>query len=220
MTKTTWMAAALAALASSDLAMAQRCPGRCGGEPRSACVLPQRIEQQAAQQPMDITTMLQRTLANEYFARDLYRAANERFADRRFANLARAEQHHIDAVTAILTAAGTEPVTTSGREIRLPDTLRAAEEAAADQERTMIADYDALLARVDDAAVRPTLERIQLANRRHLDATSRGAQGPGARRGKGPNGPRWNQDNGRGPGRGNAVDSPTRCAAGSRSCRR
>lgn len=221
MTTTTWMAAMLAALVSSDLATAQRCTGRCGGEPRSTCVAQKRVAEAATvQERVDATALLQRTLADEHFARDFYEAANKRFGGRRFANLARAEQHHIDALSGILTAAGTEPVTAAGREVALPTTLAATEQAAARLEETMIATYDTLLARVDDASVRPTLEHIQQANHRHLEATSGAAPGRGAGRGKGPNGPRGPQNKGRGPANGDAVDSPARCVSGCRSCRR
>ncbi len=219
MKTTTWTVAILAALLDSDLATAQGNPGWCGGGPCGVCIGQPPAPQKPPAQSEDTTTLLQRALAAEYFARDFYRAANARFEDRRFANLARAEQHHIDAMTAVVAAAGAVPATTAGREVKLPETLSATEEAAAALERTMIATYDTLLARVDDGP-RPVLERIQRANRRHLGMTSRdaGQRGPG--RGRGPKGPRGPQNNDRGPVGQDAVDFGARCAAGLGSCRR
>ncbi|MBM4060171.1 MAG: hypothetical protein FJ265_03605 [Planctomycetes bacterium] len=120
--------------------------------------------------PAALLDQLQGTLASEYEARDFYRAAAGRFGDRRFANLARAEQHHVDALTRLLRAAGAEPVTSAKHELQLPDSRAEAATAAERIERDVIAAYEVLLAADVDAATRQVFERIQAANQRHLAA--------------------------------------------------
>ena len=123
--------------------------------------------------PPTLVVQVQGTLADEFLARDFYLAAAERFGDRRFANLARAEQHHVDALTTLLRGAGAEPVAAATHAIELPADRAAVEATAAEHERAMIAAYDVLLAAPVAAPVHAVFERIQNANRRHLAATSR-----------------------------------------------
>lgn len=147
---------------------------------------------------------LQKALAHEFRARDFYRAAAQRFEVRRYGNLATAEQHHVDALTAVIVAAGAKPVTDAGVAIEVPTTIAATDARAEELERDMIAIYRELIASVDDQSVRAVLERIQAANFRHLAAAQSGGGGrPGGRGGAGNR-------------RGQGLDSRGTCGLGRR----
>lgn len=120
-----------------------------------------------------LVTQLQGVLADEYLARDFYLAAAERFGGRQFANLARAEQHHVDALTRLLRAAGATPVVGPTTTVERPADLAGALASAEAIEREVIAAYEVLLAADTDPAVHRVFENIQAANRRHLAATDR-----------------------------------------------
>ncbi|MCB9878029.1 MAG: hypothetical protein H6835_10550 [Planctomycetes bacterium] len=152
-----------------------------------------------------MVTQLQGTLADEFLARDVYRAAAARFGLPRFTNHERAEEHHIAALTATLRSAGVQPVTSAGRSVALPTTLELTEQRIAELEADMIRAYDRLLQMGRDTVLVPMLENIQAANRRHLVAATGGDGGNG--RGNGPGTRR--QNNGRGHGR--RVDCGQQC---------
>jgi rubrerythrin len=121
----------------------------------------------------ELVTQLQGVLADEYLARDFYLAAAERFGGRQFANLARAEQHHVDAVTRLLRAAGATPVSGRTEAFDLPHNLTEALTNAEAIEREVVAAYEVLLAADTAPAVHRVFENIQAANRRHLAAADR-----------------------------------------------
>lgn len=151
--------------------------GRGGkGRPADANLRPRR--RAAAASPTvelapGLVTQLQGALADEYLARDFYQAAAERFGGRQFANLARAEQHHVDALSRLLRAAGQTPVVGPTEAVERPADLAGALASAAAIEREVIAAYEVLLAADTDPAVHRVFENIQAANRRHLAATDR-----------------------------------------------
>ncbi|MEZ6036323.1 MAG: hypothetical protein R3F29_02500 [Planctomycetota bacterium] len=183
------------------------------------CVqMPNRAQAQARSQAPSLSdaliTQLQGTLADEFLARDVYRAAAERFGMQRFTNHQRAEEHHIAALTAALRDAGVEPVATAGRTIPLPATLALTQQRIAELEADMIRAYAQLLELGKDTALMPMLTNIQAANRRHLESATGGDGGNG--RGHGPRGRRQNS----GLQRGCGVDSGEQCASTNRSCRR
>lgn len=168
-----------------------RTDGRGNGRQRSAvgssdaCVLGpgsasanRGVAQPAASTVMapETIALVQGTLADEIHARDYYLAAADRFADRRFANLARAEQRHVDALSRLVRMAGAEPTASASGSVQLPEDVASVEVTAQQIERSMIAAYDVLLAVDTIPSVRTTFERIQAANRRHLAAA--GGQAP------------------------------------------
>ncbi len=113
---------------------------------------------------------LQLALALESDARREYEAAAAAFAVPRFANLARAEQRHEEAIRGLIASLGGTPkaaTATAGR--AGPDLANATARAVA-IETHVIAVYAGLIADSPDPAVTAVLERIQMANRRHLAA--------------------------------------------------
>lgn len=152
-------------------------PGQQGGFRARACVdvVPPSCSTAATPSVLspEAVALLQDTLAEEYYARDFYLAAAKRFADRRFANLARAEQNHVDALSRLVRTADAEPVLDAGRTVEMPDDLAQAQQRAEALERQMIAAYDVLLALDTNPPARAAFERIQAANRRHLVAAGR-----------------------------------------------
>lgn len=154
-----------------------------------------------------LTARLQEALASEYRARDFYRAADERFGLRRYRNVAAAEQHHVDALTALLIARGATPVTEIADQLAVAATIAATDAKAAAVERAQVAAYEALLAAVEAPQERAVLERIQSANFRHLQAATSGGGGHGRRAGNANR-------------RGQTVDSCGPCALGCPSSRR
>lgn len=138
------------------------CQGPCGSIGQQPLVLvPALLEQ------------LQTTLASELYAHEFYLAAAQRFGGRRYANLARAERNHAEALARVVRSAGGEPVVAPGCSVELPEDLAGAAAAAVQIERSMIAAYEALLANQRAAALQPMLLQIQTANRRHLAANER-----------------------------------------------
>lgn len=151
-------------------------PGRQGGAcaPSTVDVTPRSCVTATTPALAPATVaLLQGTLADEFYARDFYSAAAKRFSDRRFANLARAEQNHVDALSRLVRMANAEPVVDAGRAVELPDDLAQVQERAEEIERQMIAAYDVLLALDTNPPARTTFEHIQAANRRHLLAAGR-----------------------------------------------
>ncbi|MBL8733691.1 MAG: hypothetical protein JNN13_15070 [Planctomycetes bacterium] len=206
-------------LVSADAALAQRGfgPGgdrgprggrgwqaRAAGASAQRAVVAQGVALSAA-----LVTQLQGTLADEYLARDFYRAAADRFDRRDYLNHVRAEENHIAALRRVLLAAGVEPVAAAGRTTEVPESVVATGQQIATLERDMIRAYDRLLDLAAGTDLVPMLQNIQQANRRHLAAVDGGD-------GEGPRGRR--QGGGRRAGRG--VDSRSQCEPACRSCRR
>ena len=196
------------ALADSSLAQ-QRGDNGCGVCP-AVPVCPGRAMAAAApaSQPESakdvLTDRLQKALVQEFRSRDFYRAAAQRFELRRYTNLASAEQRHVDALTAVIAAAGAKPVTEAVDAIEVPATTAVTDARAEQLERDTIEIYRELIEHVDDQKVRAVLERIQAANFRHLAAAQNGVGGgPGRRAGAGNR-------------RGRGVDSRGTCGLGRR----
>lgn len=210
-TSSRWIVTLLGALAATGIALAQRGAGqvpRGGSQAPQGCTASDTCNSQratAGKLPATLVAQLQGTLADEFLARDFYRAAAERFGGRRFANHQRAEQNHIAALTDVLRAAGAEPVTAAGHIEALPATVAATQQRIAELERDMIQAYDRLLEMAANTSLVPLLENIQAANRRHLDSARSVSRGPG-RTGVRRSGP--------------AVDCVPSCASARRSCRR
>ncbi len=111
---------------------------------------------------------LQTILIEEYYARDYYRLAFQKTKSRIFANLARAEQHHIDGVESAIQFLGGTP-TKNRIQIRSgPEGLLAAEKRCRNIERKVIQAYNQLIRTSPDPSLLPLLKRIQEANHRHL----------------------------------------------------
>ncbi len=116
----------------------------------------------------DYVERLQQALAIEIESRLWYDAAAKAVGLRRYANLARAEQHHETAIRALITKLGAEPREPKPSAIE-PVTDRAQADAhCAAIERKVIELYRSLIADCPDDTMRPVLEHIQVANHRHL----------------------------------------------------
>jgi hypothetical protein len=71
----------------------------------------------------DPDARLQRVLAEELHTRDVHQAMHIDLRSPRFANLARAEAHHADAISRPLTSRGATPVRDHGQPIEVPQDL-------------------------------------------------------------------------------------------------
>lgn len=114
---------------------------------------------------------LQEALQREYRALSHYEAATAAFPGvRRFANLARAERCHADAIRTLIEKLGAKPLADATTKTAAPRTAAEADAAAAAIEAEVIDFYAQLLEDCPDPNILPVLERIQAANRRHLAA--------------------------------------------------
>ncbi|MCC6783762.1 MAG: ferritin-like domain-containing protein [Planctomycetes bacterium] len=113
---------------------------------------------------------LQLALALESNARREYEAAAAAFAVPRFANLARAERRHEEAIRGLIATLGGTPQEATATFDRAVSDLADATARATAIESQVLAVYAGLIADSPDPAVTAVLERIQTANRRHLAA--------------------------------------------------
>ena len=161
-----------------------------------------------------LTQVLNEALADEYEARDTYRAIIGRYgAVRPFVNIVEAEQTHIDALLPLFARHGipVPPEPNPARIVPPASLLEACKQGVA-AELENAAMYDRLLTATEQADVRMVLERLQAASRdRHLPAFQRCVErggaavtghGGGGGRGKGAGGGRGQGRGRRGFGRG------------------
>ena len=112
---------------------------------------------------------LQTALESELYARDYYAAAAKALPGvRRFSNLARAEANHAAAITSAITTLGGKPVQQQKVAIAVPSSVAAADAHCTEIELYVIAMYKGLIKDCPDGGVKQKLERIQVANYRHL----------------------------------------------------
>mgnify|MGYP003574398306 CR=1 FL=1 len=159
-----------------------------------------------------LAEVLHEALADEYKARDTYRAIIDRYGPvRPFVNIVEAEQSHIDALLPLFEKYGI-PVPPEPDPARIvpPDRLLDACSQGVEAELENGAMYDRLLAATEQADARMVLERLQMASRdHHLPAFQRcverggaTAAGRGGGKGSGTGGGRGQGRGGRGFGRG------------------
>jgi hypothetical protein len=110
-----------------------------------------------------LAEVLNEALADEYKARDTYRAIIDRFGPvRPFINIVDAEQTHIDALLALFARYDIPvPPEPDPARILLPDTLLDACRQGIEAELQNVAMCDRLLAAIEKADVRMVLERLQ-----------------------------------------------------------
>ncbi|MFH0946078.1 MAG: ferritin-like domain-containing protein [Planctomycetota bacterium] len=118
--------------------------------------------------PAEYLERLQGTLEKELAARDAYSAAAKQTGFRRYDNLSRAEQNHVDSVSNLIRYLGGEP---DARQPGLDqtDTQQDLSDLQFQEiERDFIRAYEGLIRDCPDPEILLVLERIQQANDRHL----------------------------------------------------
>lgn len=155
-----------------------------------------------------LAQVLNEALADEYTARDTYRAIIDRYGPvRPFVNIVEAEQTHIDALLPLFAKYGI-PVAPEPDPARIvtPDSLLDACRQGVEAELENGAMYDRLLAATERADARMVLERLRAASRdHHLPAFQRCVARGGATaagRGDGGRGQGFGSGGGRRQGRG------------------
>ena len=114
---------------------------------------------------------LQATLERELYARDYYTAASQALNGvPRFANIARAEQKHANAVANMILYLGGIPVLAHNYPVIVPTSVAEADATCEQIELLVITVYDRLIRTCPDPALLPMLNSIQAANYVHLDA--------------------------------------------------
>ena len=128
------------------------------------------LKGQRTQKPVPTAFLetLQAVLIEEYYARDTYRLAHKTTGSQVFANLARAEQHHIEGVKTAIQFLGGTPTSDRIKIAAGPKGLLAAEQRCRSIEKKVIQAYDKLIRTSPDPRLLPLLKRIQQANYRHL----------------------------------------------------
>lgn len=149
-----------------------------------------------------LAQVLNEALADEYKARDTYRAIIDRHGPvRPFVNIVGAEQTHIDALLPLYAKYGIPvPPEPDPARIAAPDSLLEACKQGVAAELENAAMYDRLLAATEQADVRMVLERLQTASHdHHLPAFRRcGERGSAMPAGRGGGGPGRGFGGGRG----------------------
>jgi rubrerythrin len=114
---------------------------------------------------------LQAALDHELDARDFYRQAAGRTGFRRFSNFARAEQNHADRIRDAIRFLGGTPAPRPQAARPGPAGSSAAPQHGRELESAAISIYEDLIRDCPDPDLKPVLQNIQAANRRHLVAS-------------------------------------------------
>ena len=136
------------------------CCGGCAGSAVSA----------APTVSLDYLRRLQATLEEELFARDFYAAAARATGMQRHRNLARAEEHHAQAIATAIESLGGQAVREHGRELPDGSDPAQADRVSREIEQRVIEVYTGLIEDCPDPDLLPILRNIQAANHRHLQA--------------------------------------------------
>jgi len=121
--------------------------------------------------PQTYLTRLQSTVEKELYARDYYKAAAAALPGvRRFANLAKAEQNHADAIAAAIRYLRGTPSMKPTIKVVVPKTVAEADAECRKIELMVIDIYKGLIKDSPDPKVTKVLQRIQSSNYRHLAA--------------------------------------------------